>query len=168
MKPLLLILLALPAFAAPTRLDRILGAREHVITAAEVRSLGERPDRLLIAAASDDKASRWKRARALIALQHAPSEEALTFLRFVIANKQGALEGADVLELSCALSSLRPYGKDTLADVLPFLTHASADVRQAAVVTLSPLPEAQTALRARLYMERDAAVRDALSRSIRR
>jgi hypothetical protein len=154
--------------AAPNKVDRILGAREHVITAAEVRALGERPDQLLIAAASDEKASRWKRARALIALQHAPSEDALQYLRFVISERKSAVEGADVLELGAALASLRPYGKVALADLLPFVTHSSADVRQAAVVTLAPLPEAQTALRARLYLERDSAVRAALGRAIQR
>jgi hypothetical protein len=166
-KPLLFLLLSLPALAAPV--DAVLGAREHVITAAEVQSLGANADRLLIGAASDGKASRWRRARALLALQFAPSSESLAFLRFVIDGRREAKAGADVLELAAAVTSLHPYGKEALADLLPLATHASADVRHAVVQSLAriPAPEAESALRARLYVERDAGVRDAVARALK-
>jgi hypothetical protein len=150
------------------RLAEFLGARERVITAADVQSLGEKADRILIAAASDGKASRWRRARALLALQFAPSTESLTFLRAVIAEKKAAQAGADVLDLAAALTSLGPYGRDALPDLLPLLTHSSADVRHAVVQALSSIrePEAESALRARLYVEREAGIREAVARAL--
>lgn len=164
-----MIALLLVSLGLASPLDQILGAREHVITAAEVRSLGEHADRLLITAASDGKASRWRRARALLALRFAPSDESLQFLRAVIVDRKEAQSGAEVLELSAALTSLAPYGKQALPDLLPMATHASADVRHAVVQALGGIsaPEAESALRARLYVERDAGVRDAAARALR-
>jgi HEAT repeat protein len=164
MRAAIALLLSVSAVAAPA--DRILGAREHVITAAEIRSLGEHADRLLIAAAADQKASRWRRARALIALKFAPSEESLAFLRAVVDEKKTASQGADLLDLAAALTSLQPYGNAVLPDLLPFLTHASADVRHAAVVALGAIPEAENALRARLYVEKDPGVARALAKIV--
>jgi HEAT repeat protein len=177
MRSLFLLLLSLPALASPTdrrpaagAADRILGAREHVITAAEVKSLGEHADRLLIAAATDGKSSRWRRARALIALRFAPSSESLAFLRAVIDEKKSFVEGADALELAAAAGSLAPYGRDALPDLLPLVTHASTDVRHSVAAALGTMtePEAESALRARLYVERDPGVRDAVARALRR
>jgi HEAT repeats len=167
MRPLFFLLLSLPALASP--LDRILGAREHVITVEEVGSLGEHADRLLIAAAADQRAGRWRRARALVALRFAPSSESLAFLRAVIDEKKGAWHGADVLELAAALTSLAPYGVDALPDLLPLAAHPAADVRHAVVQALGAIaaPEAESALRARLYVERDPGVRDAAARALR-
>jgi hypothetical protein len=141
--------------------DKILGAREHVITAEEIRSLGEKADRILIGVAGDARSSHYKRTRAIIALRHAPSQESLAFLRDVLSHE-------DVLDLAAAIGSLQPYGDEVFADVLPFLTHANAGVRHAAVLTLAPLPRAETALRTRLYIERDPAVRDALGKILSR
>ena len=144
-----LLLLSFPAHAD------FLSAREHAITAADVRALGAHGDRFLIAAAGDVKASRWRRARALIALRFAPSEESLAFLRAVIDEKKAASQGADVLDLAAAAASLAPYGRAALPDLLPLVVHASADVRHAAVQALGSIdaPEAESALRARLYVE---------------
>ena len=168
MRPLIFLLCSLPALAAPV--DRILGAREHVITAEEIKSLGDHVDRTLINAASDARASRWRRARARIALQFAPSEESLAFLRAVISEKKQASQGAEVLELAAALTSLAPYGREALPELLPLATHPSADVRHAVVQALGNIaePEAESALRARLYVERDPGVRDAAARALRK
>jgi HEAT repeat protein len=168
MRPLsLLLILSSNLLAAPV--DRMLGAREHVITAAEVKSLGARADRLLIGAATDAKATRWRRARALLALRFAPSQEALAFLRALIDEKKQASQGADLLELAAALGSLQPYGREALPDLLPLATHPSADVRHAVVQALGEIaaPEAESALRARLYVERDPGVREAAARGLR-
>jgi hypothetical protein len=158
------LLLSFPAQAAD-----FLGAREHLITAADVRGLGVHGDRVLIAAASDLKASRWRRARALIALRFAPSEESLAFLRAVIDEKKPASQGADVLDLAAAAGSLAPYGRAALPDLLPLVVHASADVRHAAAQALGTIdaPEAESALRARLYVEKDVGVRDVVARALR-
>jgi hypothetical protein len=141
--------------------DKILGAREHVITAEEIRALGEHADRILIGVASDAKSSHYKRTRAIIALRHAPSLETRDFLRDVLLRD-------DVLDLAAAIGSLQPYGDEIYADVLPFLTHANAGVRHAAVLTLAPIHEAESALRTRLYLERDPAVRDAIGKILTR
>jgi hypothetical protein len=180
MRSLFLLFVSFAAQASPSdrrpaagAADRILGAREHVITAAEVKSLGEHADRLLIAAASDGKSSRWRRARALVALRFAPSSESLAFLRAVIDEKKSFVEGAEVLELAAAAGSLAPYGPEALPDLLPLVTHASADVRHSVAQTLgsvyevSGAPEAESALRARLYVERDPGVRDAVARALK-
>lgn len=168
MKPLLLVaLLCAPALAAP--IDRALGGREHAVSAEDVRALGPHADRVLIGVASDARVSRLRRARALLALRFAPSDESREFLRAVIADKRACVEGADVLDLSAAITSLSPYGREVLADVLPFAAHASADVRHATVVVLGAMqaPEAQSALRARLFVERDPGVRDAAARALK-
>jgi HEAT repeat protein len=167
MKPLvLLLLISGAAWAAPV--DKVLMMREHVVTAEEVRALGPRADRLLIGVASDARSSRLRRARALLALRHVPSEEAREFLRAVIADKREAVEGADVLDLAAALTSLSPYGREVLTDLLAFVAHRSADVRHAAISALGAVhePEAESAIRARLYVERDPGVRDAAARAL--
>ncbi len=152
MKPLVVLALAL-ALAAPSLaaekspakiLEKLVGSRERAVTADDVRALGGNAGRLLIGVASDTHASRFRRARAILALRFAPSGEARDFLRAVIADKTGAVEGADVLDLASAVTALQPYGREVLGDVMPLVTHASADVRQAAVTTLGTLhaPEA--------------------------
>jgi hypothetical protein len=164
----LLLLFSAAAWAAPV--DRLLGGREHVITAEEVRALGQNAGRILMGVFSDAHQSRLRRARALLALRFVPSDEVREFLRTVVHDRREAVEGADALDLAYAISALSPYGRDVLAELLPFLAHRSSDVRSAAVSTLgaSGAPEAESALRARLYVERDPGVRAAAARALKR
>jgi hypothetical protein len=159
---------ALTASGAPSdpAIARALGGYERAPTADGVKQLGPDADRVLISVASDARTSRVRRMRAIYALRFVPSAEALTFLRAVLDEKRGAVEGADVLDLAAALGALSAHGPEVAGELLPFLTHRSADVRQAAAAALAhtQAPEAPAALRARLVAERDPGVRAALSR----
>lgn len=159
------------AQAAPSskELDRVLGGIERVAGPEDVRRLGSDADRVLIAVASDGRTSRLRRMRAILALQHAPTMEALDFLRAVLAEEGAAIEGPEVLDVAAALSALAPHGREVLSDLLPFLTHHSADVRQSAAAALAATraPEAAAALRARVVVERDMGVRGVVLRALR-
>jgi HEAT repeat protein len=163
----LFLLFATAAYAGP--LDKLLGARERAPSADDVRALGPSGVRQLIGVATDARTSRLRRNRAILALRHVASAEAREFLRAVLADKKEAVEGADVLDLAAAVTALQPYGREVIADVLPLLTHASADVRHAAVVTLGAMhaPEADNALRIRATVERDPGVRAAAVSALR-
>jgi hypothetical protein len=163
----LFLLAATAAWAGP--LDKLLGGRERAPSADDVRALGPTAARQLIGVALDEQASRLRRNRAILALRHVPSGEAREFLRAVLADKREAVDGADVLDLAAAVTAMQPYGREVLADVLPFVTHGSADVRHAAVLTLGAMhaPEADNALRIRATLERDPGVRAAAVRALR-
>ncbi len=168
-----LALLSVAAHAAPSqrelaRLDRLLAGVEHVPGADEIRRLGPGTDAALITYASDARASRLRRLRAVAALRFVPSIAAHAFLDQLVAERAKATDGADVLDLAAALGALIPYGHDALATELRYLTHASADVRQAAAAALGQLhePDARGALAARLIAERDAGVHVAVERAL--
>ncbi|MBK8171801.1 MAG: HEAT repeat domain-containing protein [Sandaracinaceae bacterium] len=106
------------------------------------------------------------RIRAVSAVANFPSEATRTFLR-TVATQQGQSE----LLIREAVSSMaRAFGESAEQDLLPFLTHASTTVRVGAVRAIATLhtENATRALQARLSLERDAQVRDALTRATSR
>lgn len=159
----ILLLLSSTVLAQPavSPLDRLCGGYEHAPTAAEVRALGPAADERLIDYATAPSTSPIRRQRAIAALLFVPSTAAHQFLLDVLAREGRATRGVQVLDAAAALSALAPYGQPSLAIVLPYLTHASADVRQAAATTIGALglPAARGSLSARLAVERDPSVR---------
>jgi hypothetical protein len=135
-----------------TPIDKILAGIEHVPTADEVKRLGPDADQQLIDYAESPRATPIRRLRAILSLRFVPSATARAYLTDLLARKPGALDTA------AALSALTPYGRDALAQVQPYLTHAAADVRHAAVAAMAQLGE-PAPLRARLAVEKDPGVR---------
>ena len=77
--------------------------------------------------------------------------------------------GADVLDVSAALSALVPYGREDLPLLSSYLGHASADLRQSAAAALGAIGDAEAIapLRARFAVEHDSGVRLTVQRAIR-
>jgi len=170
--PLLVsLLLAAPASAAPTArdFDAVLGGVERRLSATDLRRLGAAPDQALIAYAEDPHTSRVRRMRAILALRFAPSVSARAYLHDLLGQHGRATTGADVLDVAAAIGALSPYGREELATLLPYLSHASADVRQNAAASLAALhePDALGPLAARLTIERDSGVRFAIAGALR-
>ncbi|MFI5288333.1 MAG: HEAT repeat domain-containing protein [Polyangia bacterium] len=169
----LVVFISLPALAQPrstATLDRLCGGYEHAPSAAEVRALGPGADQALIDYATAASTSPLRRQRAIAALAFVPSVAAHQLLVAVLSAEGRASRGIAVLDVAAALSALTPYGAPALATVLPYLTHPSADVRQAAANTLGALglPSAGGALEARLAVERDPSVRVHLAAALAR
>jgi hypothetical protein len=160
------------ASAAPPRaaVELALAGIERAPTAESIRRLGAGADLVLIEIADDPATTPIRRARAIRAMQWAPSSSVRAYLHDLIATRGAATRGMDVLELGAALVSLAPYGAQELPLVLRFVAHASADVRQGAAIALGTLggAEALAALRARSAVERDAGVREAIARGLDR
>jgi hypothetical protein len=151
------------AYAEPELLRDL----ERAPTAGEVRQLGPDADRVLIAAARDPAVSRLVRLRAVSALTFAPTVRARAFLLDLLAAAAAAREGADVLDVAAALGALAAHGPSTLPVLLPYLAHASADVRQSAAyaIAASGATQGRASLTARLRVEREPGVQVALRRA---
>jgi HEAT repeat protein len=171
MRPLLLVALLLPSLAAAApsdpELDRFFSGYERVITAEEVQALGPDADQAIIRYDGSSRFSRLRRMRAVAALVHLPGERARLFLLDYVAERRDARSGPEVVELSAAVGALAPY-PSALATLLPYLEHASPDVRTAAAAALARIPDvrARNAIVARRFSERDPAVRAALGRAL--
>jgi hypothetical protein len=164
------ILFSATAQAAPSQreLDRVLAGIERAPTAEEIRRFQPGADAALITYAGTPGVSRVRRMRAIGALRFVPSANARAFLDQLLADEGKARAGAEVLDVAAALAALVPYGRPVLGVELGYLTHPSADVRQAAATSLGQLrqPDARGAVQARLTIEKDAGVRTALERAL--
>jgi hypothetical protein len=80
-----------------------------------------------------------------------------------------ATEGVAVLDAAAAVVALTPYAQELMPQLLPYLSHASADIRQsvAATFAVARVRDASGPLRARLAVERDDSVRATTVRSLK-
>jgi hypothetical protein len=158
------------AVASPPRsaVERALAGIERAPSEEAIRRLGAGTDAVLIEIADDPRTAPVRRARAIRALKWWPSADVRAFLHNLIARAGKSSRGPDVFDVEAALVALVPYGAVEMPALVPFLSHASADVRQGAVSALLALrvPEAVVPLRARLGIESDPGVRAALMRAL--
>ncbi len=145
--------------------ERSLGGFEQGVDLASARAWGSAGAEHLMAIARDTDAVVAVRARALHALRAYPESSAVrAFLRAT-----AGAPGQDVFLLRACLDAL-VEGFDDVAEASRYLADGRADVRDGAVWSLaaSRNPAARAALRERLRVEADAAVRatitDALAR----
>lgn len=152
----LLLFLTLTATAQAAPIDRILGGYEHVPTADEARSVGAQA---LIDYAEDARHPQARRIQAIAALRFVPCDAARVYAVDVLARLGRSVAGGAVLEVAAALTALAPYHRSEL--IIPYATHASADVRQSAAASLALIadPPSLSVLRTRLIAERDPGLR---------
>lgn len=156
------------AHADPPSKDRVrqlLSAIDQMPPATVWRALGPGTLGVLIELYDDPSEAPYIRMRTLVAAQHYPVPAARTFL-----NAAASARGQSDLFVRQALISLgRAFGERAIDDVRPYLTHADADVREGAVLSLSRIgtEAARAALRDRLPRERNEIVRTALQRALR-
>jgi HEAT repeat protein len=157
------------AFAAPpdpAKVRELLSGYEDVPPAETWRALGPETVGVLVALYDDAREAPYVRMRAVVVCAHYPSPATRTFLRAV-----AGAPGQSDLFVRAALEALaRGFGDAALGDLRPYLDHADPSVREGAARSIGRLraPAAATALRARLRVETDAAVRDALGRALSR
>src|SRR4051812_42562957 len=167
----LALLVAGTALGAPTRqaVERLLGGYEPRATPAAFQRLGDGTDRVLIAIALDPTTPGTRRARALTALGHVPSDAGRALCRQVIKDEASRTEGREVLDVRACAIALGSFGPSAAADLVPLLDHPAFDVRLGAARGLEKAraPESAAALRQRLAVEPDETVRAVLDRALR-
>lgn len=156
------------AFADPPSKERVrqlLSAIDRMPPATIWRALG--PDTLgvLIELYDDENEAPFVRMRTLVAAAHYPVPASRTFLKAAAA----ARGQSDLFVRQAVISLGRAFGDRAIDDVRPYLTHADADVREGAVLSLSRMntEAARSVLRQRLPRERSDVVRTALERALR-
>jgi HEAT repeat protein len=120
----------------------------------------------LVALYDDPNEAPYVRLRAVYVCAHFPTPATRMFLRAV-----ASAPGQSDLFVRAALEALvRGFGDAALGDVRPYLDHADPSVREGAARSLGRLraPGAAVALRARLRVETDATVREAIGRALAR
>jgi HEAT repeat protein len=149
---------------------------EQLLSGYEPRDPGEALRRLGPPAAAAllliarDTSHPLRHLRAIEALGHVPTPEALEFLRHILQHNRSAVDALPVYELAAAARALAGYGPQVERELVPLLAHQSADVREGAVFGLSRLGTegAVRALRARLLIEKESGVRAALARALQK
>ena len=155
------------AQAAPSR-DRVrqlLSGIEDVPSDADWQRLGDGALPVLIDLYADGDEAPYVRLRAVGAVAAFPRTATRTFL-LAVAQAEGQ---SDLFVRQAVLALARGYGRAALSDLRPFLAHDEAVVREAAARALGGIggDEATAALRARLEVERDRVVREALQGGLR-
>lgn len=146
------------------RVRELLSAIDSMPPATVWRTLGAATLDVLIELYDDTNEAPFVRMRTLVAAQHYPVPAARTFLK-----RAAAARGQSDLFVRQALISLgRAFGERAIDDVRPYLSHADADVREGAALSLSRIntEAARAALRDRLPRERSELVRAALQRGL--
>lgn len=147
------------------RVRQLLSAIDQMPPATVWRALGPSTLGVLIELYDDPNEAPFVRMRTLVAARYYPVPAARTFL-----NAAASARGQSDLFVRQALLSLgRAFGERAIEDVRPYLSHADADVREGAVLSLSRIntDAARAALRDRLPRERSELVRSALQRALR-
>ncbi|HBQ12765.1 MAG: HEAT repeat domain-containing protein [Sandaracinaceae bacterium] len=155
------------AQAAPSR-DRVrqlLSGIEDVPSDADWQRLGDGALPVLIDLYADGDEAPYVRLRAVDAVAAFPRTATRTFL-LAVAQAEGQ---SDLFVRQAVLALARGFGRAALSDLRPFLAHDEAVVREAAARALGGIggDEATAALRARLEVERDRVVREALQGGLR-
>jgi hypothetical protein len=163
-------LLWTPALAsaqnAPTRAQvrQMLSGIEDTPSAQDWQRVGEGALPILIELYQDVDEPAYVRLRAVGATAAFPRRAVRTFLLGV-----ARLEGQGDLYVREAVFALaRGFGRDAVQDVASFLDHDDATVREGAAMALGRIGgrAAERALRARLPVERDRVVREAIQRAL--
>ncbi len=147
------------------RVRQLLSAIDQMPPQTVWRAMGSDTLGVLIELYNDTHEAPFVRMRTLVAAQYYPIPAARTFL-----NAAAAAPGQSDLFVRQALLSLgRAFGERAIDDVRPYLTHADADVREGAVLSLSRIntDAARAVLRNRLPRERSELVRTAMQRALR-
>ena len=162
--------LLLPAAVQATpptkaQLAQMLSGYEHTPGASEWRALGGETLPVLIDLYDDAGVPSYVRLRAVHAVSFYPSPATRTFLLAVAR----APRQSDLFVRQAVLGLVRAFGARALADVEPFLAHPEPVVREAAAAGLGRIHSqpARDALGARLPVETDAVVREAITRALR-
>jgi HEAT repeat protein len=135
-----------------------------------LRRLGAPAADVLLRLAQDAKTPPLRRLRAIEALQHVPTPAGREYLSRLIAERRTATASLAVYELAAAARGLAGFGAPAAPELTPLLASDSADVREGAAYALGKIrtPEALSALQARLRVETESGVREALGRALRR
>jgi hypothetical protein len=161
--------LLLPATASatpPTKADlvQMLSGYEDTPGAEAWRALGAEALPVLIDLYDDAGEPPYVRLRAVHAVSFYPSPATRTFLLAVArAPRQG-----DLFVRQAVLSLVRAFGARSVPDAAPFLLHREPVVREAAAAGLGRVhtTSARDALRARLPVETDRVVQEAIERAL--
>lgn len=155
--------------AQEARALRFLRGFETEVTETDVQSLGPNSDRILISIAENSSYSRVVRMRSILALGYSPTATARNFLQQILKRHGTVAEGADLLDVSAAISSLSSFGAATLPLLRPYLNHRAADVRQAAIGSVQRIggAEAITMLRTHLATEHDSTIVRSIERALK-
>lgn len=142
----------------------MLSGIEDTPTDADWQRVGERALPILIELYNDADEAPFVRMRAVGASAAFPRPATRTFL-LAVARAEGQ---SDLFVREALLALARGFGRGAVNDVAPFLAHAEPVVREAAARALGRVggPEAQRHLSARLSVERDDVVREALQRGL--
>lgn len=167
----LVVILAFPAVvsaqAAPSR-DRVremLSGIEHTPTDADWQRVGDGALPVLIDLYQSSTEPPYVRLRAVGATGAFPRPAVRTFL-LAVARADGQ---TDLLVREAVVTLARAFGAASVGDLVPFLAHDEPVVREATATALGRIgtPDATAALRARLRVEREGAVRAAIQSALR-
>jgi HEAT repeat protein len=150
---------------APTRerVRAMLSGIEDVPTEAQWRQVGDGALPILIDLYNTPSEPPFIRLRAVSAVAAFPQPAVRTFLLAVArAERQG-----DLYVREAVISLARAFGRAAIADLTPFLDHGEPVVREATANALGRIGGADRQLRARLNVEENALVREALQRAVR-
>ena len=168
MRPLLVLLLAVasPAFADEALRARcldLLSAYEDPAGEAEWRALGAGAGAELLAIAKDSSLSHTKRANAVVALGWFPTDDARGYLATLAPT-----DGESLFRRKAVYALGAGWGDAAVPDLSKALTSPDNPLRAAAARSLGKVgtPAAKDALKARLSVESDRMVLDAIRSSV--
>ena len=143
----------------------MLSGVEDVPSDADWQRLGDGTLSVLIDLYNGRDEAPYVRLRAVGATAAFPRAASRTFL-LAVARADGQ---SDLFVREAIVALARGFGRDASADLSPFLDHAEPVVREAAARALGRIGGrvASSALSARLRVERDAVVREAIEAALR-
>ncbi len=150
--------------ALRARCLELLSAYEEPAKEADWRALGAGADAELLAIAQDSSLSHTRRANAIHALGWFPTEASRAFLVSLAGNEVG-----DALFRRKAVHALaNGWGDGALSELATALASPDVQLRAATARALARVgtPAAEAALRARLPVETDRMVRDAIAAAL--
>ncbi|MEC7520319.1 MAG: HEAT repeat domain-containing protein [Myxococcota bacterium] len=147
------------------RVRELLSGIEDVPTDADWQRIGDGALPVLIDLYVDADEAPYVRLRAVNATAAFPREATRTFL-LAVARAEGQ---GDLFVRQAVIALARGFGEHAVQDLRPFLAHDEVVVREATARALGEIggPQATAALRARLSVERDRAVREAIQGGLR-
>jgi len=162
--------------AQPQKPEQLLAAVRLLLDGYEpldvergMKQLGAPAADVLLRLLSDRATPALIRLRAIEALGYVPTPAGRTYLRNIVS-EIGVVDDERVYTLAAALRALGAFGPAELPGLALFLSHGSADVREAAAAGLAAMnsESALPALKQRLTIESDSGVKETLKTAIRR
>ncbi|HJN78238.1 MAG TPA: HEAT repeat domain-containing protein [Myxococcota bacterium] len=140
----------------------LLGQMDSPATAEDYQALGEGVDAVLIEVANDDSQPKTKRGRAIQALGYFPSDQSQETLTALLASSDSTLKRKAVFALCIG------WGDAALPLVEPALADEDVQVRISTAKALAMIEgdAADTMLTARLEVETEDAVKNAIQKSL--